>query len=68
MPYPAGATTVAKGNVDVHRLAITSAFATVPGLADGGASFDLRELEGKFRDRQWNTEDLALPRRGEDFD
>jgi len=38
LPYPAGATTVAKGKVDVQSRSIASAFATVPGRADGAAS------------------------------
>ena len=50
MPYPAGATTVANGNVDAHSRPIASAFATVPGRADGAASLTLHEIEGNFRD------------------
>ena len=50
MPYPAGATTVAKGDVDAHSRAIASAFATVPGRVDGRGELDLHEVEGNFRE------------------
>ena len=39
LPYPAGATTVANGSRDARSRAITSVFATVPGLVCGATSF-----------------------------
>src|SRR5512133_240045 len=46
LPYPAGATTVAKGAVDAHRRPIASAFATVPGRAEGAASLTPTRSKG----------------------
>ena len=46
LPYPAGATTVANGERDVHSRAITSAFATVPGRISGAASLTSTRSNG----------------------
>ena len=46
LPYPAGATTVANGDVDAHSRVIASAFATVPGRGDGPASLTSTRLKG----------------------
>ena len=39
LPYPAGATTVAKGCRDPRNRVITPVFGTLPGLVRGAASF-----------------------------
>ena len=50
LPYPAGATTLTNGTVDVQSRAITSAFATVPGLASGAASLISKTSNGASRE------------------
>ena len=42
LPYPAGATTVAKPEGDARSRAIRSGFVTVPGRVAGAASFSSR--------------------------
>ena len=59
LPYPAGATTLTNGTVDVQSRAITSAFATVPGLANGAASLISKTSNGTsaraMRDRPYGV-------------
>ena len=50
-----GATTVAKGKVDVHSCAIASAFATVPGRGERGSELDLHEVERNFSEGHRGT-------------
>ena len=46
MPYPAGATTIAKGASDVRSRAIKLSFATVPGRVSGAASLTSTRSKG----------------------
>ena len=46
LPYPAGATTVARGVFAVHSREMTSAFATVPGRGSGAASLASARSKG----------------------
>ena len=48
LPYPAGATTVAKREGDAQSRAITSAFVTVPGRVAGAASLSSERSKGTF--------------------
>ena len=48
LPYPAGATTVARRAPAERSRAMTSAFATVPGRTDGGASLTSTTSNGTF--------------------
>jgi hypothetical protein len=46
LPYPAGATTLAKGATDVRSRAIKLVFATVPGRVRGAASLTSTRSNG----------------------